>query len=188
MKAVLQSYPPLGQVTPVQGRDITLTAVLEIPKSRATEAWEISLWHSLDGSEWKDAHLSPIEDALAPQTLQLIPESVSRFHFASSLSFDTSVRFTLKFRHSPDVDWRWIRDEQGLDDGLIVNATAGVSSENLSDIIPDLNSGDWVIKSCLSQSPRTSLWSLETVIPPAKGDDSGYRDIVLGTPWGSFAR
>ncbi|KAJ4314442.1 hypothetical protein N0V84_008905 [Fusarium piperis] len=188
MKAVLQSYPPLGQVTPVQGQDITLTAVLEIPKSRATEAWEISLWHSLDGSDWNDAHLSLVEDALAPQTLQSIPESVSRFHFTSSLSFDASVRFTLKFRHSPDVDWRWIRDEQGLDDGLIVNTTARVSSNDLSDLIPDLNSGDWAIKSCLSQSPRTSLWSLETVIPPAKGDDSSYRDIGIGTPWGSFAR
>ncbi|KAM5378065.1 hypothetical protein ACJZ2D_004676 [Fusarium nematophilum] len=188
MKAVLQSYPPLGQVTPIQGKDLTLTAVLEIPKSRSAEAWEVSVWHSVDGSDWQDAKLSPIEDAFAPQTLQFIPESVSRFFFTSSFSFDKSVQFTLKFRHNQDADWRWIRDEQGLDDGLVANAAAGISSDSLSDLIPDLNSKDWTILSCLSQSPRTSLWSLETVIPPAKGDDSAYRDIAIGTPWGSFSR
>ncbi|KAM5355451.1 hypothetical protein ACJ41O_002097 [Fusarium nematophilum] len=148
MKAVLQSYPPLGQVTPIQGKDLTLTAVLEIPKSRSAEAWEVSVWHSVDGSDWQDAKLSPIEDAFAPQTLQFIPESVSRFFFTSSFSFDKSVQFTLKFRHNQDADWRWIRDEQGLDDGLVANAAAGISSDSLSDLIPDLNSKDWTILSC----------------------------------------
>ncbi|KAF4449434.1 hypothetical protein F53441_7296 [Fusarium austroafricanum] len=188
MKVVLQSFPPLGKVTSVHEKDVTLTAVLEIPKFRANELWEVSVWHSVDGFEWKGLEVAPIKEAGCPQTLQVLDDSMSRFYFTSSFSFAASVQFTLKFRHSPDVDWRWIRDEQGLGDGLIANAAAGVSFSNLSDMIPDLNSKDWAIKSHLSQSPGTSLWSLQTAIPPAKGDDSAYRDITIGTPWGSFVR
>jgi hypothetical protein len=188
MRVVLQSFPPLGKVSSVQGNDIILTAVLEIPKSRANEPWEVSLWHSVNGSDWKDLKFVPSKGGPTPQTLQTLDDLMSRFYFSSSFSFDTSVQFTLKFRHSPDVDWRWIRDEQGLNDGLIVNASPEVSFSNLSDLIPDLSSHDWTIKSCLSQSPGTSLWSLESVIPPANGNDSTYKDITIGTPWGSFSR
>lgn len=188
MKVVLQSFPPLGQVTSVRGKEVTLTTVLEIPKSRANESWEVLAWHSVDDSDWKDTQLSSVPDVSAPQTLQTLDDSMSRFYFSSSVSFEASFQFTLKFRHNPDVEWRWIRDEQGLNDGLIVNASAGASSNNLSDLIPDINSKDWTIKSHLSQSPRTSLWSLEAGIPPADGDDSSYKDITIGTPWGTFAR
>jgi hypothetical protein len=113
---------------------------------------------------------------------------MSRFYFSSSVSFDVSLQFTLKFRHSSDVEWRWIRDEQGLNDGLVVNTPVGPSSNNLSNLIPDINSKDWTIKSHLSQSPRTSLWSLEAAIASANQDDSTYRDISIGTPFGTFAR
>lgn len=188
MRVVLQSFPPLGKVSSVQGKDVILTAVLEIPRSRANEPWEVSLWHSVDGSDWKDLEFVPSKGGSTPQTLQTLDNSMSRSYFSSSFSFDASVQFTLKFRHSPDADWRWIRDEQGLNDGLIVNASPGVSSSSLSDLIPDLSSHDWTINSCLSQSPGTSLWSLESVIPPAHGDDSTYKDITIGTPWGSFSR
>ncbi|KAF9774923.1 hypothetical protein IL306_007011 [Fusarium sp. DS 682] len=188
MKVVLQSFPPLGKVTPIQGTKVSLTAVLEIPKFRANEPWEVSVWHSVDGSDWKDLEVVSIKEAGCPQTLQVLDDSMSRFYFTSSFAFTASVQFTLKFRHTPDADWRWIRDEQGLNDGLIVNASDKVSSSNLSDLIPDLNSQDWTITPRLSQSPRTSLWSLDAVIPPADGDDSTYKDITVGTPWGSFVR
>ncbi|KAF7542986.1 hypothetical protein G7Z17_g11111 [Cylindrodendrum hubeiense] len=188
MKATLQSNPPLGQVTPVQGKDVHLAAILEIPKSRATEPWEVCVWHSVDGSEWKETKLGPVEESQTPQTLQLMPESMSRFYFASSFSFDASVQFTLKFRHDPHEEWRWIRDEQGLDDGWIVQPTAGISSDKLTDLIPDLNSNGWTVSSCLSQSPGTVLWALQAPIPPAEGDNSTYKDISVGTPWGSFSR
>ncbi|KAM0442483.1 hypothetical protein ACHAQK_004176 [Fusarium lateritium] len=188
MKVVLQSFPPLGKVSSVHGKDIILTAVLEIPQSRANEPWEVSLWHSVDGLDWKDLKFVPVKEGPAPQTLQTSDDSMARFYFSSSFSFDASVQFTLKFRHSPDADWRWIRDEQGLNDGLVVNASPGISSSNLPDLIPDFNSHDWTVKSHLSQSPGTSLWSLESVIPPANGDDSTYKDITIGTPWGSFSR
>lgn len=188
MKVILQSFPPLGQVTSVVGKSVTLTTVLEIPKSRADESWEVSAWHSVDNSDWKDAQLFSIQNAPAPQTLQTLDGSMSRFYFSSSISFEASIRFTLKFRHSPDVEWRWIRDEQGLNDGLAVNTPFGGLSDNLSDLIPDINTKDWTIRSHLSQSPRTSLWSLEADIPPANSDESTYRDITIGSPWGTCAR
>ncbi|KAH6900315.1 glycoside hydrolase superfamily [Thelonectria olida] len=187
MVATLQSYPPLGQATPAQSRDITLTAVLEIPKSHEAEPWEVSAWLSIDGSEWKDVRLFPMEDDQTPQNLQLFPESVSRLYFASSLSLDASVQFTLKFRPTQD-DWRWVRDEQGLDDGWIFKLSVTASSDKLSDLIPNLNVKDWKVSPCLSQSPGTTIWALEAPIPPSKGDDSAYRDILIGTPWGSFLR
>ncbi|KAK6717835.1 hypothetical protein SNK05_001012 [Fusarium graminearum] len=187
MKVVLQSSPPLGQVTSVRGRNVALTTVLEIPKFRANESWEVSAWHSVDDAAWKDVPLSSVQEASAPQTLQAFDDSMSRFYFSTSVPFEASLKFTLKFRHSPDADWRWIRDEQGLNDGLIVNTPVGLLSNNLSDLIPNINS-DWTIKSHISQSPGTSLWSLEAVIASANGDDSTYRDITIGTPFGTFAR
>ncbi|KAH7197190.1 glycoside hydrolase superfamily [Fusarium flagelliforme] len=188
MKVVLQSFPPLGQVTSVVGKSVTLTTVLEIPKSRANESWEVSAWHSVDNSDWKDVQLFSIQDTPAPQTLQTLDDSMSCFYFSTSISFEASIRFTLKFRHSPDAEWRWIRDEQGLNDGLAVNTPVGCLSDNLSDLIPDINTKDWTIRSHLSQSPRTSLWSLEADIPPVNSDDSIYRDITIGSPWGTCAR
>lgn len=190
MKATLQSHPPLGQVTPVHGNDVSLTAILEIPKSRAAEPWEVCVWHSIDGSEWKEFRLLPVEESQTPQTLQLLPEAMSRFYFASSssIAFDASVQFTLKFRHSQHEEWRWIRDEQGLHDGWIVQPSAGISSSNLTDLIPDLNSEGWAVSSHSSESPGAVLWALEAPIPPAEGDSSTYKDISVGTPWGSFSR
>ncbi|KAM0504148.1 hypothetical protein ACHAP8_002553 [Fusarium lateritium] len=187
MKVVLQSFPPLGQVTSIQGKSATLTTVLEIPKSRASESWEVSAWHSVDDSAWEDVLLLSIQEVSAPQTLQTLGDSMHRFYFSSSITFEASLKFTLKFRHSSDADWRWIRDEQGLNDGLIVNTSVGLSSNSLSDLIPDINYKDWTIKSQLSQSPRTSLWSLEAAIASANQDDSTYRDISIGTPFGTFA-
>jgi hypothetical protein len=188
MVVTLQSYPPLGQATPVQSQNITLTAVLEIPKPREADPWEVSAWLSVDGSEWKDVQLFPMDDNQIPQTLQLLPESVSRLYFASSFSFDASVQFTLRFRPAHDENWRWIRDEQGLDDGWILKPSTTTSSDKLSDLIPNLNVKDWKVSPCLSQSPGTTIWALEAPIPPSQGDNSAFRNILIGTPWGSFLR
>ncbi|KAF7562970.1 hypothetical protein G7046_g1137 [Stylonectria norvegica] len=187
MTVFLQSYPPLGQVSPIHDQQVTLTAVLDVPKFREKESWEVSLWHSVDGSEWNSADLSPIEDGHGPQILHLLPASLSRSFFSLKLSLKKSVQFTLKFRCGRDEEWRWIRDEQGLKDGHIVTTSVTVPSEELPDLIPDLSS-QWKVSSCMSQSPGTSLWALETLVPPAKEDESTFVDIEIGTPWGSFLR
>lgn len=187
MKVQLQSYPPLGQVTPVESGNIAFTAVLEIPQARAKESWEVALWQSVDEGEWTEASLSSTEAGQQPVDLQTQSESMSKAYFTATLSFHKSLRFTLKFRHEKSEPWRWIRDEQGLGDGFIVATSAAVKSEELSGFIPDL-AKEWTVSSCMSQSPRTRLWSLETTVPPAQGETSTFKDLEIGTPWGSFLR
>ncbi|KAL7791355.1 glycoside hydrolase family 36 protein [Trichoderma ceciliae] len=188
MKALLQSYPPLSQVTSVGRADgVPFTALLEIPKFRAEESWGVALWHSIDGEDWTEAEVPRIKSGEAPQALH--PESgvVSRIYFATTLSFKKTLRFTIKFRHSADEPWRWIRDEQGLDDGHVVLLPAPSESDELIDFIPGLDT-TWKVKSRMSQAPRTQLWSLETAVPPGENDLSSFTDIQIGTPWGSFLR
>lgn len=188
MKAQLQSYPPLGQVTILQDAEPIVTAVLEIDKSRGNEPWEVSLWYSSDEADWTDLCLQSSGNERAFQALDVPPsENTVRLYFTSKLCFKKSIHFTLKFRHNESEDWRWIRDEYGLNDGIIVKNSDEAASEKLSDLIPDLNT-EWKVSSCVSQSPGTRVWALEVPIPPANGDDSNYKDIAIGTPWGSFLR
>lgn len=187
MKVQLQSHPPLGQVTLLGSGETTLTAVLEIPRHREQESWEVALWVSPDGAEWTESVLSRIGVGLGPQTLQAVPNSMSRLYFTCSLCLTTSLQLTLKFRHEKDEPWRWIRDEQGLDDGLIMATSPSLTSETLQNLIPDLD-GEWKVSSRMSQSPRTQLWTLEVTIPPADGDTPTFKYIEIGTPWGSYLR
>lgn len=187
MKAILQSYPPLSQVTPVENSSsVSFTALLEIPNSRAEERWEVALWHSIDGGDWTEAEVPKIKSQ-APQALHAESEAVFRLYYATNVSFKNYLRFTIKFRHNNDVPWRWIRDEQGLEDGHIVLLPASTESDNLSDLIPGLNTA-WKVSSRMSQAPKTQLWSLEAEVPPAENDLSSFTDIQIGTPWGSFLR
>ncbi|KAH6609328.1 glycoside hydrolase family 36 protein [Trichoderma cornu-damae] len=188
MKALLQSYPPLSQVTPVRSPDgVPFTALLEIPRFRAEESWEVALWHSIDGRDWTEGEVPRIKSGEAPQALHAESEVVSRLYFATKLSFKKTLRFTIKFRHGAGEPWRWIRDEQGLEDGHVVLLPAPSESDGLIDLIPGLNTA-WKATSRMSQAPKTQLWSLETTVPPGRDDLSSFTDIEIGTPWGSFLR
>ncbi|KAL6892728.1 family 36 glycoside hydrolase [Trichoderma longibrachiatum] len=188
MKALIQSYPPLSQVTTVQSPEgVPLTALLEIPTSRAEESWELALWHSIDGQDWTEQEVPGIKSSESPQVLHADSEAVSGIYFATNVSFKKSLRFTIKFRPSVDEPWRWIRDEQGLEDGHIVLLPAPSEFDALRDLIAGL-SPSWTVKSCMSQAPKTQLWSLRLTVPPATDDISSYSFLPLGKPWGSFLR
>ncbi|KAL6837617.1 glycoside hydrolase family 36 protein [Trichoderma camerunense] len=188
MKALIQSYPPLSQVTPVESSDdVSFTALLEIPNFRAEESWEISLWHSIDGEDWTDGEIPRIKSTEAPQALHIESDAVSRIYFATKLSFKKSLQFTIKFRPNANDPWRWIRDEQGVEDGHIVLLPAPTESDDLNNLIYGLDPA-WKVTSRMSQAPKTQLWSLETAVPPGENDLSSYTDVELGTPWGSFLR
>ncbi|KAJ6442933.1 glycoside hydrolase family 36 protein [Purpureocillium lavendulum] len=187
MKVRLQSHPPLGQVTRAEGGKLSLTAILEVPRARAQEPWEVALWLTVDGAEWREHALDRVEIDHQPQSLHPADASLSCTYFAGGLTFSNSIQFTLKLRGGQDQPWRWIRDEQGLNDGLVVAQTPAVLAGSLHDVIPDLSSA-WKVKEHMSQAPQTKLWSLEADIANANGDASTFRDIDVGTPWGAYLR
>lgn len=187
LKMQLQSQPPLGQVTRARGGDTALVAVLHVEQPRQEDRWEVALWFSLDGAEWDEAVLAPAEAASRPQTLQALPGSPSRLYFTTALCIATSMQFTLKFCNGPGETWRWIRDEYGLEDGLVVVAPSSFPPDSFAGLIPDLNH-DWKTTSHASHLPQTRLWSLQVPIPPAIRDQSSFKDIAIGTPWGSYLR
>lgn len=188
MNPRLQSHPPLGQVTLVgDGETTTLVAVLEVAQIRKEDSWDVALWLSLDESEWTETGLAPVEAGSEPQTLQYLPSSRSRLYFTCSLCIATSMQFTLKFRSGKDDAWRWVRDENGLSDGLVVVTSSSSTPKTLASLIPDLND-EWKVTSHASQSPGTQIWSLRITIPPATGERSTFTDTSVGTPWGSYLR
>lgn len=191
MKASVQSFPPLGQVTQVQEGRLSFLAVLQVPASRRGQPWQVALWQSTDGQEWAESLLHPAPPDHVPKELQ--PSSPdqdsSRLYFSVSLDAQKSLQFTLRFRHGPNEPWRWTRDELGLGDGLVIVHTEPATglSENLGDLIGGMHPA-WTVQQRMSQSPGTRLWVLETSVPAAVEDESTYRDIPIGVPWGSFLR
>lgn len=188
MRALAQTYPPLGQVTPLEDGLVPLTAVLEVVYPQASDTWEVSIWHSVDGAAWSGAQLESVQDQSEPQCLH--PASSSRrYYYARSFSFEKSLNFTVRYRRRSEAEWTWARDEQGLRDGVVVRQAPDRSSEELGNLIQGLDP-NWEVSPCLSQTPRTLLWSLEAEVPRAgphreEGTDDDaptYRDIPLGTP------
>lgn len=194
MRVLAQTYPPLGQVTPTKNGNVDLRAVLEVTDSQTNHTWEVSVWHSADGSNWRETQLEPLGSSSKPQCLPPRSDSISRRYYLKSLSFQESLQFTLKYRHDSDSDWTWARDEHGLGDGIIVLQRPDPPSEELEDIIGNLNP-EWEASSCLSQTPKTLIWSLEAKVPRPRltrveddGDISTFKDIPVGIPRDAFLR
>jgi hypothetical protein len=189
MKVRLQSYPRLDTVTSVHKGDQPITAVLEVPHYFAEEHWEVVVWHSKDGNNWSPFNLKRLHDGNRPVDLQGGSPNVSRLSFQGTLSFKSSVQFTLKFRYRDDQPWEWARDEYGLDDGYIAlrHTASSSSASDITKLIPNLNE-DWAVSSLLSQSPETQLWSIKADIPSNNDNVSAFKDLDIGTPFGSFYR
>lgn len=188
MKALVQSYPPLGQVTVVQDSTVVLTSVLEISNSRAEEEWDVALWISVDSGRWSEIRLTRLGHGAEPPVLSKKPQSSSFLYFRCSFSLHKFANFTFKFRRASDESWKWVREEKGLNDGIIILSTSPTSPPDDSrPCIPDLDT-EWSISSHVSQSPGTQLWSLSCSLPASVGKNSTFRDITIGTPWGSFIR
>ncbi|KAF3342470.1 hypothetical protein VdG2_09430 [Verticillium dahliae VDG2] len=126
MEAIIQSYPPLGQVTQVQRGLISFSVILEVPQARQEESWQVSLWQSSDAADWVETPTSLVPPETAPTTLGSSTEGVARLFFNAVIDAQASLQFTLKFRHGEHEPWRWTRDEFGLNDGhVIVNTSSG---------------------------------------------------------------
>jgi hypothetical protein len=192
MSASVATYPPLGQVTQLQGPDVAFHAVLEVPSELASEQWQLALWYSNgDGAEWAEAEFTPTQRDARPTDLHEPIGMTARLYFTAKLTVHFSMTFTVKFRQrASDEEWRWVRNEQGSDDGIVVidqKPTREDDREDLPDLIRDLNP-DLKWKSHMSQSPGTRLWSIEAGVDGAKEDESTFAEVPLGVPWGGFLR
>lgn len=188
MGASLSVYPPLGQVTQVQQEHVRLTALLEVPAGEADQPWEVSLWHSAGDDVWKETTLSATDRI--PSTLQPLDGSTARLWFEAEVPVQPLLNFTVKFRSQPDQLWKWIRDEQGLDDGTII-VTSNLTVEALPDDFGAILKGfgaEVKVESCQSQCPATRLWEMAVPVAAANGEDSTFADVRLGLPWGGFLR
>lgn len=188
MGASVSVFPPLGQITQVQKEKIQLIALLEVPNDQANQPWELALWHAAGDNNWSETPLSATDRI--PSTLQAIDDRISRSWFQCEISVKSLLNFTVKFRAGPDKEWRWLRDEQGMEDGTIILKT-GLTTSALPDDFTEILKGydsEITVNPCRSQSPGTRLWTVEANVDAAQGDDSTYKDINLGLPWGGFLR
>lgn len=187
MRVSITSYPPLGQVSVVNGIVAQFTVLLETDESRASGPWEVSLWHSR-GTEWFDTPLDLLKDpAVFPTSLVTSSSNQgtsTSLYFRGELQLDSVTNFTLKFRTDSDQPWKWVKDQQGARDGTVIANSRIVHSktEELSDIVGDLNP---VFKSdkVMSDTPNTSVWSVTAPAESANGDKSSFADIKFGKPW-----
>lgn len=186
MKAFLSTYPALGQVTTVSQETITFTALLEVDESRAKDPWEASLWYAV-GDQWTEAAFEPLESNTAhPVSLQKSNGHGQKLYFATAVAIQRPTTFTLKFRNGPDQSWKWVKDHQGTEDGVVMLKMAALTesiSSNLEEYVQELNP-ILETKNYRSQCPGTMLWSVEAPIEAAKGDESTFKDIKFGLPWG----
>lgn len=191
MTAFVATYPPAGQVTQLQSPSVVFHAVLEVPCELAAEPWQVALWHSAgQEGEWSETEFMPGSADLRPAELHEPKDGTARLFFTLRLTVRSALSFTVKFRSGPDHVWRWIRDDLGVDDGMVVvneNPTRESGPEDLPDLIRDFNP-DLKWKKRMSQSPGTRLWSVQAGVDGAKDDESAFAEIPLGVPWGRFLR
>lgn len=187
MKAFVSSYPPLGQVTQIDTSTKLFTVLLAVDESRANEQWQVSLWHNTEGSDWKENTLAQqVEASAHPTYLQRFSnEGLKYLCFTAPLSITQTTTFTVKFRNSSDQSWKWVKDHQGAQDGVVISkkvTSQDAISNSLEQYIEGLNPA-LNYENHRSQSPGTTLWSLEATIEAA-GEKSALKDIKLGLPWG----
>ena len=78
MLAYISTYPALGQVTQIEKHTTVFTALLEVDQSRASDPWQVSLWHS-EGQEWQEVPMDPvIKAASSPCELQASKDATSQ--------------------------------------------------------------------------------------------------------------
>lgn len=191
MKAYISTFPALGQVTQIEKHTTVFTALLEVDESRVSDPWQVSLWHS-DGKEWREVPMEPsMKASNHPTTLQKsanhFGSPLKKLYFTTPLAIHLPTSFTIKFRNGSSQGWKWVKDHQGNTDGIVllksVTSQDAISS-NLGDYVEGLNP-DLKSTNHRSQSPGTTLWSIEASVEAADGEKSTFKDIKFGLPWGT---
>ncbi|KAI6714138.1 hypothetical protein JHW43_003359 [Diplocarpon mali] len=191
MLAYISTFPALGQVTQIEKPTTVFTALFEVDPGRVSDLWQVSLWHS-DGEDWREVPMNPVTKAAArPTELQIAKASdvpgLAKLYFTTPLAIHLPTNFTIKFRAGPEDAWKWVKDHQGTTDGTVVLSTVTSQdfiSSDLGDYITGLNP-ILKAKNYRSQSPGTTLWSVEAPIEGADQEKSAFKNIEFGLPWGS---
>jgi hypothetical protein len=189
MLAYISTFPALGQVTQIDHNTSVFTALLEVDETRTADPWQLSLWHS-EGSDWREVPMDQvIKPSSYPTSLQSpkLASGLHQLYFTTPLAIHLPTNFTIKFRNGPGQSWKWVKDHQGTADGVVMLKTVtskDAISSKLEDYVENLNP-ILQAKNHMSQSPGTTIWSVEASIDPADGENSNTKDIKFGTPWGS---
>ena len=189
MKAIVCSQPPLGQITTTSETSTNFTVELEVDTFRENDGWEVSLWYTQNGScYWEELVLrrSPTKKS---QSLQLFNSTSHFLYFTADLPTTAPIDFTIKFRNAKDQPWKWVKDAQGMEDGVIIlrpSADQGVSPD-LKNYIKGMDPA-LRVQIERSQAPQTTLWSVTTFVAAAIGEESSFTDIKIGVPWGKFLK
>jgi hypothetical protein len=190
MKAYISTYPALSQVNLIEKTTTVFTALLEVDEARKSDPWQVSLWHA-EGTEWREVPMEPLKNAAAHPIALRNPMStfgrpLTKLYFTTPLAIHLPTAFTIKFRGNPEQSWKWVKDHQGTLDGTVILKTItsqDAISSNLEHYIEGLNPV-LKAKNYRSQSPGTTLWSVETSVDAADGEKSTFTNIKVGLPWG----
>ena len=91
------------------------------------------------------------------------------------------VYFTVKYRETSRLPWRWIRNELDRQDGQLVYQNAPTEENDLKGFIETLNPG-LNISLEASEVPATQVWSLTFSAKAADDHLSGLTNVPMGRP------
>ena len=114
--------------------------------------------------------------------------SVYRYYFTARLPRPQDgepIKFTIKFRTSSSVVWKWVNDNSSLQDGELLFQPAKPPGQ-LTDYLKGFSSS-FKVQNLPSETPETRLWHL---LATSRGEEYG---LTLGTPrsstrWFSLVR
>ncbi|KAL5043245.1 hypothetical protein BDW71DRAFT_188246 [Aspergillus fruticulosus] len=186
MPVQLTCYPPLGKVTCLEPDKIRFTVLIE-PASQ--HQWEIQIWHNIGLSQWAALPLSEIPSTALP-ALSSRQDPGYRGVFAGDISRPQAgtARFTVRYRESPDEEWRWANKEQDHRDGELVFVSRHLTSELAASSAQDFAkyfdnlSPDVQIEVRKSEAPGAALWSVSGLVEGARDGHSGIVRLPLGVP------
>lgn len=191
MARELISYPAVGLATQCADHVVPFVAALEVDRSQSDKPWQVSVWGSIDDGPWSETVLGAPDQSSEPwiHNMQGGAASTIMLYFEGKFTVGKTMSFTLRYRCG-DTEWKWIKDEKGRDDGVVVinkGSTRDGIDIKLESTIEHLNTS-LAAHSELSETPNTRVWSIRAPVGPSQEDKSCFADHDLGLPWGGFLR
>ncbi|KAJ5949150.1 hypothetical protein N7454_000734 [Penicillium verhagenii] len=207
--ARVTSYPPLGQLTPLQRGQNTLrseeedlvrfTVVIESSTSLPQQSWEAQIWHNIGSPEWKALPLQRLDSSHAPLLTGNEAEySFYRYVFSEKAALPASgghAQFTVRFRTNPDTEWQWANQHHSVNDGELIfspqiSELAKTSASDVSSLDAKMELSKYInglspevqVESRRSDCPGSLLWAVSGDVDAAQKGVSGLKQLTLGTP------